>query len=193
MIKTIFNRVVAIIEFIIAYVTGKVFGISFVVRYLRNPNPLVTVRLLRSFGATIGERTTFKRSLFIDNSYEDECSSGDFKSLKVGKNCYIGDNVFFDLTNEIIIEDNAVVSGHVSFITHADCNRSAYLKEKFPRQCEPIKIEQGAWIGFNVTILAGITLGAHAVVSANSLLITNVEAETLYAGTPAVKKRSLNI
>ena len=52
------------------------FGISFLVRYLRNPNPRLTVRLLRAFGARVGNRTTFKRSLILDNTYEDENSTG---------------------------------------------------------------------------------------------------------------------
>jgi acetyltransferase-like isoleucine patch superfamily enzyme len=185
------SKLLGLIEFLFIFVMGKSMGISLVVRYLRNPNPYTTVRLLRSFGATIGARTTFKRSLFIDNTYEDEHSAGDFKYLKVGHNCYIGDSVYFDLSNEILIKDNVVVSGQVSFVTHADCNRSKYLSQKFPRRCEPVTIESGAWLGFGATILSGVIIGKDSVVGAKSLVKENVQSATIYSGVPARKTRDL--
>jgi len=70
---------------------GKTFGISYIVRYLRNPDPLISVKLLRAFGARIGERTTVKRTIYLDNVYRDKNSTGDFSHLKIGENCYVGD------------------------------------------------------------------------------------------------------
>jgi hypothetical protein len=61
--------------------------------------------------------------------YEDENSAGDFRFIKVAKNCYIGDCVYFDLANKIVLEDNIIISDQVSFITHSDCNRSKYLSQ----------------------------------------------------------------
>lgn len=187
----IMNSTISSVEYPLLYILGRLFGIGIVVKYLRNPNPSITVPLLRSFGAKIGEETTFKRSIFIDNSYEDANSSGDFSHIKIGNNCYIGDCVYFDLANEIIIEDNVVISGQVSFITHADCNRSEYLEQKFPRKCQPIKIHKGACIGFRVTILSGATLNNNSIVAANSLLLANTDPKSLYAGSPAKKLRNL--
>jgi len=170
---------------------GKVFGISYIIGYLRNPDPLITIKLLRAFGAKIGKRTTIKRSIFLDNVYHDQNSSGDFSHLKIGNNCYIGDCTYFDLADEVIIKNNVVISGEVSFVTHADCNRSNYLEKIFPRKYGRIMVEDGAWIAFKSTILDGVTIGENSIVAAHSLVKEDIEKCSLYAGVPARKIRSL--
>lgn len=161
------------------------------IKYLRNPTPHHSISLLRAFGAHIGQGTTIKRSLLLDNVSRDENSSGDFSHITFGGNCYIGDGVYLDLANRVTLEDNAVLSGHVSIITHADCNRSPFLSEKIPRTCTPVHIGDGAWIGFGSTLLNGVHIGTGAVVGANSLVTDDVEEYCLYAGTPARKIRRL--
>jgi acetyltransferase-like isoleucine patch superfamily enzyme len=170
---------------------GRLYGISVVVRYLRNPNPNLTIPLLRSFGARVGHKTTIKRSIIIDNSFEDVNSSGDFSHLAIDNNSYIGDYVYFDLANEISIGKNAVISGRVSFITHADCNRSQFLSYKFPRICDPVVINDNSWVGFNTTLLAGSKVGPDTVIAAHSLLNKHAESGFLYSGIPAKKIRDL--
>lgn len=188
--RKFFLRLVAAAEFYAILISGKFFSISYVVRYLRNPNPIITVKLLKKFGATIGDKSTIKRTLFIDNCYEDQDSKGDFSNIFIGSNCYIGDCVYFDLANKIIIEDNAVISGKVSFITHADCNRSEFLTEKFPRKSASILIENNVWIGFGTTILSGVKVGEKTVVGAHSLVKSNVDPFSIITGIPARKIKS---
>ena len=185
------RRCIRLVKVAPIYAGTKIFGISFLVRRLRNPNPRLTVALLRAFGAQVGQRTTIKRSLFLDNTYEDADSIGDLSNIRIGNNCYIGDCAYFDLSNQIIVEDNVVVSGRVSVVTHADCNRSEYIAGKFPRKSQPVRICSGAWIGFNVTILPGSTIGHCSVVAANSLVRGDVEPKALYGGVPAKKIRDL--
>jgi maltose O-acetyltransferase len=187
------KRMFSWIDFLVVYSLGKLVDINIVIRYLRNPNPLVTIRMLRSFGAKIGTGTTVKRTLFIDNAYEDENSVGDFRYINIGNNCYIGDCVYFDLANKIIMEDNVVVSGNVAFITHADCNRSKYLEQIFPRMCKPIKVNDGAWIGFGAIILSGVTIGHQSVVASKSLVLGDTEPRSLYGGSPAKKIKDLKL
>lgn len=184
-------RGVAFLEYCAGLLAGRVCGISFIARYLRNPNPRVTIKLLRAFGATVGRDTTIKRALVIDNVSEDLNSTGDFSHLKIGANCYIGDNSFLDLANQIIIEDNAVISANVSFLTHADCGRSPYLSEKFPRKCGPIVVKTGAWVGYGATVFPGVTVGCNAVLGAHSLLLEDADPGCLYVGIPAKKLRDL--
>lgn len=168
-----------------------IFGISSVVKYMRNPNPKLSVRILRYFGATIGSGTTIKRTLFIDNAFEDQDSKGDFSNIKIGNNCYVGDCVYFDLANEIIIEDNAVISGNVSFITHSDCNRSEFLNKIFPRKSKQIIIKESAWVGFGATLLSGSVLGEESVLATKSLLNQKGKKRALFLGIPAIKRKNL--
>jgi acetyltransferase-like isoleucine patch superfamily enzyme len=49
----------------------------------------------------------------------------------------------------------------------------------------PIVIEDDVWIGFNATILKGVTIGKGAVVGAASVVTKDVPAYTVVAGSPA--------
>lgn len=189
--KNIFTELLSYMEFVFIFLKGKLLGISFVVKYLRNPNPRITAKLLKSFGARIGKGSAVKRSIFIDNSFEDMSSTGDFSNIIIGKNCYIGDCVYFDLSNQITIEDNCMISGKVSFVTHADCNRSEYLSGIFPRKSSSIRIGKGAWVGFNSCLLPGTSVGENSVLAACSLLRESTENKTLNAGVPSMKIRKL--
>lgn len=180
-----FRSLIDTLEYGAVRLAGKICGISLIIRYLRNPNPSLTVRMLRAFGATIGPNSTFKRGVFLDNVYGDSNSAGDFSHLRVGANCYIGEGVYFDLADDIILEDDAVISGQVAFVTHADCNRSAYLAQRFPRQCRPVQVGRGAWVGFRATLLVGVSVGPEAVIAAHALVRGPVEARTLNGGIPS--------
>ena len=186
-------KFVCLIEFYFHLLLGRVLGIPHIIRYLRNPNPSISVKLLRAFGAKIGEGTTIKGALFLDNVYRDQNSAGDFSYLEIGENCYIGDLVYFDLANRVIIGNNVVISGSVSFVTHADCNRSEYVAKIFPRTCEKIIVRDGAWIAFRSTILNGVVIGTNSVIAAHSLVKENVEEYSLYAGIPARKIKDLTL
>jgi acetyltransferase-like isoleucine patch superfamily enzyme len=184
-VRELLNRALGCGEYCAVYVCGIVLGPSSVVRYLKNPNPRITVRVLRAFGATIGNQTTIKGGIVVDNVERDENSTGDFSHLKIGDNCYIGESVFLDLANEVLIEDEAVIAGHASFVTHAECRRSTYLSKKFPRKCEPVVVGRGAWVGFGATVLSGVTIGSNSVIGAHSLLLEDAKPGCAYVGNPA--------
>lgn len=168
-------------------------GAEAAVRYLRNPDPRFTHRVLRKLGATVGPKTRFKRSLFLDNTSESSDCSGDFGHLRVGANCYIGDMTYFDLAAPIEVEDDVVISGNVSVITHSDCNRSAELAALFPRETAAVRLRRGCWLGASSVVLAGVEVGSRAVVAAGAVVVSDVPPGTVYAGVPAKLLRALNL
>lgn len=56
---------------------------------------------------------------------------------------------------------------------------------------KPIVIEDKAWIGFDSTILKGVTIGEGSVVGAKSVVTRNVDPYTVVAGNPAKVVRKL--
>ena len=56
---------------------------------------------------------------------------------------------------------------------------------------EEIIIENDVWIGMNCIILKGVRIGAGSIISAGSVVINNVDENSLYAGNPAKKIKSL--
>lgn len=60
------------------------------------------------------------------------------------------------------------------------------------RPARPVKLERNVWIGFDVCILPGVTIGEGAVVGARSVVISDVPAFTLAAGNPAKVLRQID-
>lgn len=56
----------------------------------------------------------------------------------------------------------------------------------------PVVIGRDVWIGMNCIILKGVTIGCRSIIAAGSVVIKDVEPNSLYAGNPAVKIKSLN-
>ena len=50
---------------------------------------------------------------------------------------------------------------------------------------EPVIIEDEVWIGFNATILKGVTIGKGAIIQPGSVVVKNVSPGEIVAGNPA--------
>jgi len=49
----------------------------------------------------------------------------------------------------------------------------------------PIVIEDEAWIGANVVVLAGVTIGKHCIIAAGSVVTKDVPPYSVAVGNPA--------
>jgi maltose O-acetyltransferase len=65
-----------------------------------------------------------------------------------------------------------------------------YVSNKLIRSSD-IHIEGGVWIGANVTIFPGVSVGKCSVIRAGSIVMNDVESYSIYAGIPAKKIRDL--
>lgn len=70
--------------------------------------------------------------------------------------------------------------------------KASQLKKWDVVEMAPIKIEDKVWLGMNVTVLKGVTIGEGAVVAAGSIVTKDVPPYTLVAGNPARVIRELN-
>lgn len=179
------------LEFAIVYLLARFVHISYAIRYLQNPHPGVTVPLLRAFGAEIGDQTRFKRGIVLDNVYKDKNSTGDFSHLHIGDNTYIGNMAYLDLADHIHIGNNVGVSNEVTITTHTDVNPSPFFDRLFPRECAPTYIGDETWLAEGCTVFHGVDVAERTLVTANSLLKQDTDRESVYAGNPGEKVRSL--
>jgi carbonic anhydrase/acetyltransferase-like protein (isoleucine patch superfamily) len=57
-----------------------------------------------------------------------------------------------------------------------------------PERSAPVRLGDHTWIGSDVTVLRGVTVGEHCVVGARSLLTRDLPPHTLAFGAPAVPR-----
>lgn len=55
----------------------------------------------------------------------------------------------------------------------------------------PVVIEDDVWIGANVSIMPGVTIGTHSIVAAGAVVTKDVPPHTLVAGVPAIVKKQI--
>jgi UDP-2-acetamido-3-amino-2,3-dideoxy-glucuronate N-acetyltransferase len=117
-------------------------------------------------GAKIGEDCNVCAHCFI----EDSVVIGDRVTIKSG--VYIW--------NGVIISDDVFIGPGVSFTNDIFPRSKKYLTN-FPTT----KIEQGASIGANATILAGVTIGENSMVGAGAVVVKDVPSNAVVVGNPA--------
>jgi galactoside O-acetyltransferase len=133
-------------------------------------------------------------------------------NVKIGNNVYIGQSTILCRT-KVEFEDNIFVAWGTYFYDHDSHslnyldrindleiqindyrNGNNFIKNKNWNVVgsKPIKICSNSWIGMNVIILKGVTIGKGAIVAAGSIVTKDVEPWTLVGGNPAVFIKKLN-
>tara|TARA_R110002020_G_scaffold91560_2_gene222277 strand:+ start:8536 stop:9252 length:717 start_codon:yes stop_codon:yes gene_type:complete len=137
----------------------------------------------------IGKNTTFTSSEIGFASYIAEFSY--FMNAKIGKYSSIGPHVKCIFGNH---PTHTFVSTHPSFFsTRKQVGFSFTEKQLFQEFALPkeenapytIEIGNDVWIGANVSILDGVSIGNGAIVAANSLVNKDIPPYSIYGGVPA--------
>jgi len=119
------------------------------------------------------------------------------KGAKIGKNGNIGKDVYID-TN-VIIGDNCKIQNFASLYHGLTVGNNVFIgphacftNDLYPRasiwneeRVAKTVVKDGASIGANSTIVAGITIGKYAMVGAGSVVTKDVHAHGLVFGNPA--------
>jgi acetyltransferase-like isoleucine patch superfamily enzyme len=135
---------------------------------------------LQMVGATIGADSVIHAVRFF-NAYR-----AGFKALRLGKSCFLGDECLIDLADAVILADHVTLAERVMILTHTNVGYADHpLQPYFPPFTAPVRLERGAFIGANSTILPGVSIGEGAFIAAGSVVTETVPAWTLVGGVPA--------
>ena len=149
-----------------------------------NIMPLRTVKLIALYYTDARIRKLYLRRLGVF------MGEGTFSNL--GMKLSMGAS-----TEDIVdIKSNVSIGPGVTFVTEECANNGTlineipYVHNHLSRKGK-ITIEDNVWIGANVTILSGVTVGRCTVIGAGCVVLHDLEPFSVYAGVPARKIRSL--
>ena len=169
----------------------------------------------RSSGAvTIGRGTTIAWRR-IRRASGNRLSIGDQSIVHADISCEekggevrIGSRTFIGRSNlvcyrSVIIGDDVIMSWGITIVDHDSHSLDWEKREDDVRRWAdgrkvwdhiaraPVKISNKVWIGFNVSVLKGVTIGEGAVIGACSVVTRDIPPYALAAGNPARVIRSL--
>ena len=117
-----------------------------------------------------------------------------WRGVKVGKNSFIGVEVFIDDADPSLVEiqDDVTIIAQTTILGHAYYPMHfAQILESASKK-EGVLIKQGAYIGLRTVILPGVTIGEYSIVGAGSLVTKDVPAYSMVLGVPARVVRSFS-
>lgn len=115
---------------------------------------------------------------------------------KVGKNAFIGYEVWMDFNNSklIVLEDNVHIANRCLLLCHQRdltnyCQGDDY--SKLPYKHKGIYLKKGCLISMGSIIMPGVTIGEGAIVGAGSLVLKDIPDWTIAVGKPAKVVREI--
>jgi acetyltransferase-like isoleucine patch superfamily enzyme len=130
--------------------------------------------LVNLYGCSIGDET--KVGAFVEIQ----------KNASIGARCKISSHTF--ICEGVSIEDEVFIGHGVMFTNDLyprAVNEDGTLQTEADWIVIKIRVKRRAAIGSNATIMAGITIGEHALVGAGAVVTRNVADYSIVAGVPA--------
>ncbi len=139
---------------------------------------------LCSEGLFFGDNVTISRGVMIRPSsyYGGDLGFG----LVMGNNSSIGPHGYIGCSGKIVIGSNVMFGPKCSLFAenHVFSNTETSIKSQGVKQ-KGIVVEDDCWIGSNVVILDGVTIGKGSVIGAGTLIAKDVPA-----GSVVIDKRN---
>ena len=101
--------------------------------------------------------------------------------------CVLSAAVRVSIGEAVLFARNVYIADHRHGFGQAD---NAVLDQPI-EDLRPVVVEDGAWLGQNVVLLPGVTIGRGAVVGANSVIREDVPPRSVVAGSPGRVVRRL--
>jgi len=142
----------------------------------------------------IGKGCRF-RSGFLTNfiGINRPCSIAAMKpnsKIEIGNNCGFSGTVIA-ASEHIKIGDNVMCGGNVT-ITDTDFHGISTDTRNSSGLSHPVIIEDNVWLGLNVVVLKGVTIGQGSVIAVGSVVNKSIPINVVAGGIPAVVIKKIN-
>lgn len=111
-------------------------------------------------------------------------------SLSIGNDTNIEQNVHIVCHCRIQIGSRVSITGNTSIVdvnhSYQDVHEPTKIGARIEDKDSFVEIGEGSFIGYGSVILPNVRIGAHAVIGANSVVVTDVPDYSIAAGAPAI-------
>ena len=153
-------------------------------KYNRTAEAEVQLRqgILKQLLGSVGEQTELHPSIKFDYG----CNTF------IGDRCYINFNAVFLDCAKIRLGNDIFVGPNTSFLTpiHPLLARERNVRTApdghtyMLERCQPVTVEDCVWLGGDVTVLPGVTIGHDSVIGAGSVVTKDIPPGVVAAGNP---------
>lgn len=110
--------------------------------------------------------------------------------ISIGKNTFINRNTYLMDGGGITIGEHCFIGPSCGFYT-AVHPLNAEDRNKGLEKALPIVLGDNVWLGADVKIMPGVTIGSNTVIGAGSVVTKDIEANVLAMGNPCKVKRAI--
>jgi len=113
-----------------------------------------------------------------------------------GNGITLGDNVFINYNCVMLDGGNIRIGSNVKIGPACQIYTPQHPIDPIERRedketAHPVTIGEDTWLGGNVTVCPGVTIGCRCIIAAGSVVVRDIPDDSLAAGNPAVVKKSL--
>ena len=138
---------------------------------------------------SIGKNFSSLYNLRIEawDAYENEIFQPE---IIIGDNVNLNSDCHIGCIDKVIIGDNVLIGSkvYISDHSHGEISKEALLISPVHRKLHskgPVIIGNNVWVGENVAILPGVTIGLNSIIGANAVVTRDIPANSVVGGNPA--------
>jgi acetyltransferase-like isoleucine patch superfamily enzyme len=156
-------------------------------RIIKNPDRIfIGDDVSIGMGSILKAQRENRVRLLEDGEYVEKIQKYDSK-IVIGNRVSATSVLHIAAFKEIIIEDDVLIASNVFICdgSHGFENTDIPYRYQNIVNIQPIRIKKGCWLGQNVVIMPGVTIGEFCIIGANSVVTKSVPDKSIAVGSPA--------
>lgn len=159
---------------------------------------IVAKKLFRAYNNTVDDEIDLRKNIMnelFQKVGKDVWIEPDFR-CEFGKNITIEDNVYINFgcvildCAEVFIGANSLLGPNIGIYP---VNHAIDAEERIHGGCfgKPVHIGKNVWLGGDVKILAGVTIGDNTIIGTGSIVTKDIPANVIAVGNPCKVLRAI--
>lgn len=117
------------------------------------------------------------------------CTFTGGRDIQIGSGSFVNVGCYFEAVAPIRIGQDCQVAMSVTLVTSFHALGAEGVTQR--RDAAPVTIGRRCWLGANVIVLPGVTIGDDVVIAAGAVVTRNLRSGAVYGGVPARFIRTL--